>query len=125
MVKDASPSRNSSCDSKGVATSTSRRAINYQAPGLPQPLAGYGGGGDRPLMPYAVLSSIWLSGLGGALGLARKMDKPLPRLDGADIILLGTATFQLSRLITKDTITSVFRAPFTRFKESGAPGETN
>lgn len=90
----------------------------------PAILAGYGGG-DRPLVPYAWLASVWMSGLVGFLTLARALGKPMPRFSAGDIALLSGATFHLSRVITKDSILSFMRAPFTRFKESGAPGETN
>jgi uncharacterized protein DUF1360 len=91
----------------------------------PDIFAGYGGGGDRPLLPYAALASVWLSGLAGYLGLARMLRKPIPSFSAGDLALLAGATFHLSRLITKDAILSFVRAPFTRFKEPGAPGETN
>src|SRR5579859_5985839 len=103
---------------------TSQREVGPTTTDLPQPFRGYASG-DRPLLPYGVLVSVWLSGVGGFLGLARATNRPLPQPTVADIALLGTATFHLSRLITKDSITSVFRAPFTRFKGPGAPGETN
>jgi hypothetical protein len=96
-----------------------------EAVDAPNPFAGYGGGGDRPLLPYAGLASTWLLGLASFLGLARALHKPMPRLTGGDIALLAGATFHLSRLITKDSILSFMRAPFTRFKETGAAGETN
>lgn len=34
-----------------------------------------------------------------------------------DLVLLGVATFKLSRLISKDRVTAFLRAPFTRFQE--------
>ena len=37
--------------------------------------------------------------------------------------MLGIATHKLSRLITKDWVTSPFRAPFTKFKEADGVGE--
>lgn len=91
---------------------------------LPQPFQGYATG-DRPLLPYGMLVSVWTSGVLGFLGLAKAANRPLPRPNAGDIMLIGVATFHLSRLITKDSITSVLRAPFTRFKGPGAPGETN
>lgn len=91
----------------------------------PNVFAGYGGGGDRPLLPYAALASVWMSGLAGYLGLARALHKPIPRFSAGELALLAGATFHLSRLITKDTVLSFARAPFTRFKEPGAPSETN
>jgi hypothetical protein len=68
---------------------------------------------------------MWLAGLAGFVGLSRAMNKPIKQLEGGDIVLLAGATFHVSRLITKDTILSFLRAPFTRYKEPGAPGEVN
>ena len=48
----------------------------------------------------------------------------LPERFGAgDALLLGAATAQLSRLLAKDRVTSVLRAPFTRFKDDTGYGE--
>ena len=91
----------------------------------PNVFAGYGGGGDRPLLPYAGLASVWMAGLAGFIGLTRLLNKPVPRMEAGDILLLGGATFHVSRIITKDSIMSFMRAPFTRFEGTGAPGETN
>jgi hypothetical protein len=38
-------------------------------------------------------------------------------------LLAGVATHKLSRVITKDRVTSPLRAPFTEFEEEGGPGE--
>jgi hypothetical protein len=42
-----------------------------------------------------------------------------------DLTLLSIATHRLSRLITKDSVTAVVRAPFTQFKEPAGDGEVN
>jgi hypothetical protein len=107
-----------------MATTPTRRARVPTTADLPQPFQEYAPG-DRPLLPYGLLVSIWVSGIGGLLGAVRALNRPLPQPNAADIALIGTATFHLSRLITKDSITSVLRAPFTRFEGQGAPGETN
>ena len=41
------------------------------------------------------------------------------------LVLYALATEHLSRVITKDSVTSVLRAPFTRFKEPAGEGEVN
>lgn len=86
---------------------------------------GYGGGDDRPLGSYAVLASVWSLGFASFLGVSKALNRPLPRLSFGEIALLSGATFHVARLISKDSITSFARAPFTRFKEPGAPGESN
>ncbi|MET9958275.1 DUF1360 domain-containing protein [Streptomyces sp. NPDC006326] len=42
-----------------------------------------------------------------------------------EVLLTGTATFRLSRLITKAKVTRPLRAPFTDVEEAGAPAELN
>jgi hypothetical protein len=47
------------------------------------------------------------------------------RPDGRDVALLCVATHKLSRLVTKDTVTAVVRAPFTEFAEPSGEGEVH
>lgn len=42
-----------------------------------------------------------------------------------DLLLLGLANLHLSRLITKDSVSSVVRSPFTRFVAPAGEGEVN
>lgn len=79
----------------------------------------------RPLSGYAKLIAVY--GIGtGALALAlRKRRGQVRQLDLMDLALYGLATEHLSRLITKDSVTSVLRAPFTEFKEPAGEGEVN
>lgn len=66
-------------------------------------------------------------GLGaGGLALAlRKRRDGIGRLDAMDLVLYGLATGYLSRLITKESVTAVLRAPFTEYKEPAGDGEVN
>ncbi len=41
----------------------------------------------------------------------------------ADIVLLGLATHKLTRLMTKDAVTSVWRSPFTSYQGPSGAGE--
>jgi hypothetical protein len=62
--------------------------------------------------------------LTGGLVAAHRSGRELPeRLGARDLLLAGIATHKLSRLITKDKITSAVRAPFTRFQEKAGHGE--
>jgi hypothetical protein len=72
------------------------------------PTAGYSSE-PTPLLGYAVLAAAWNAAFGAGLA--------------ADIALLGVGTHKLSRLLAKDRVTSFLRAPFTRYEESGGPGE--
>jgi hypothetical protein len=62
----------------------------------------------------------------GSLVAARRSGrKPPQRLEPWDVVTVGTATHKLSRLITKDKVTSFMRAPFVRYEESAGKGELN
>ncbi|MEU9192625.1 DUF1360 domain-containing protein [Streptomyces hundungensis] len=58
--------------------------------------------------------------------LHRRRGRPLPAAPGPwDLLLTAAATFRLSRLIGKATITRPLRAPFTEVDGDGAPAELN
>lgn len=79
------------------------------------PLPGYAGS----LVAFAV----------GAAGLAvagRLTGRPLPeRYDLSDIALGGLATHKFTRLVSKGSVTSPIRAPFTEFEEPAGSAELN
>src|SRR5215218_8373282 len=78
----------------------------------------------RPLLGYAVLSSIFGAAMTGALVAAHGTGRSLPEQVGVqDLVMAGIATQKLSRLITKDKVTAFVRAPFTRFQEKPGYGE--
>ena len=80
----------------------------------PRPLAGYAG----IMAGYSLLSGTL------ALGL-RNRKSVLRPLSPMNLVLYGLATEQLSRLITKDSVTAPLRAPFTEFREPAGEGEVN
>ncbi|MBA2623871.1 MAG: DUF1360 domain-containing protein [Chthoniobacterales bacterium] len=78
----------------------------------------------RPLGGYAALVGLFTVAFSGALaGSAAGKDDDAPALNWSDLILLGLATHKLSRIVTKDLVTSPFRAPFVKFKKSAGAGE--
>src|SRR3954451_13287907 len=86
--------------------------------------AGYAPGEQRPLAAYAGLTTAFGLAVGGALAAAGAAGRELPeRLAPSDVVLAGLATQKLSRLISKDKVTSFLRAPFVRFEESAGHGE--
>ncbi len=93
---------------------------------LPDLFAGYSQE-NRPLGAYAGLAGIYNAVFAGALLAAKNRRRPLPeRISPGDIALLGVATHKLSRLLTKDWVTSPLRAPFVEFRgASGLPGEVS
>ncbi|MDF9817011.1 DUF1360 domain-containing protein [Streptomyces sp. SPB162] len=58
--------------------------------------------------------------------LQRRSGRPLPAAPGPwELLLTATATFRLSRLIGKASVTRPLRAPFTEVEGAGAPAELN
>jgi hypothetical protein len=86
---------------------------------------GYAEPAERPpLLSYAVLTVIFNALFAGGLLAAKRRGRALPeRVAAADLVLIGTASHKLSRLISKDKVTSPLRAPFTELEGSGGPGE--
>jgi hypothetical protein len=84
----------------------------------------YAAGETRPLREYALFMGVY-GGAVGALAAAafRRRDSLPERIGAADIALLGVASHRLSRLISRDSITSVVRAPFTRYVAPAGAGE--
>jgi hypothetical protein len=77
-----------------------------------------------PLFSYAALMGIFNALFVGGLVAAARRGRELPvRVGAADLVTIGVASHKLSRLISKDKVTSPLRAPFTEFEESGGPGE--
>ena len=60
---------------------------------------------------------------GGLLALRARGNRLPERPTSGDLLLVGIATHKLSRLIAKDKVTSLLRAPFTRYQESSGQGE--
>ncbi|MFN2617644.1 MAG: DUF1360 domain-containing protein [Thermoleophilaceae bacterium] len=89
------------------------------------PFSGYAEPQERPpLGSYAAFAALFNVGLAGALAAARASGRELPeRIGPGDVVLLGTASHKISRLVSKDKVTSFARAPFTRYQEPGGPGE--
>ena len=88
--------------------------------------AGYGShtDEDRPLRAYAGLIGLFnvLVAVGVVVARSKRAALP-PRIESRDIVLLAFATHKISRLVTKDMVTSVLRAPFTEFEKGIGDGE--
>ena len=77
-----------------------------------------------PLRDYAALVALFNVATVGGLALAERSGRRIPeRVGVGDLVLMGVATHKLSRLITKDRVTSFARAPFTRYEEPAGHGE--
>jgi hypothetical protein len=79
---------------------------------------------DEPLLAeYAALLAFFLAGATALTGVAAEQDR-LPRKFGLlDLALLGIATHKLSRIVAKDRITGILRAPFVKYIRSTGSGE--
>ena len=77
----------------------------------------------RPLGGYAMLVGLFTVAFGSALAASAKDEDELPEIKWSDLVLLGIATHKLSRIVTKDIVTSPFRAPFVEFKKDAGAGE--
>ncbi len=85
----------------------------------------YAGDAERPLGSYGLILGTYASLTATAALVIRRRHLVLPVVGPGDLALGAVATYRLSRLITKDSVTAVGRAPFTRFEEPAGEGEVN
>jgi Protein of unknown function (DUF1360) len=76
-----------------------------------------------PFRTYAGLTALFNAGFAGALYAAKRQRRLPERISPQDLMLIGTASHKLSRLVAKDKVTSFVRAPFTEYQGRGAPAE--
>lgn len=83
------------------------------------------GPGPDVLRGYAALLSGYVA-LGAASAWAiRRRHGTVDPLPPVDVVAYAIATQHLSRMLTKDSVTAVVRAPFARFEEAAGEGEVN
>jgi hypothetical protein len=93
-----------------------------QASPLSQMRQSYGNE-DAPLGGYAALIMVFATLAGAGLCAGRKR---LPeRIAFADLALLTMATQGAARIVTRDKVTSVLRAPLTRYQRPAGGGEVD
>ncbi len=79
---------------------------------------------ERPIGGYTALTGLFAGLCVAFAEWMRRSGRQLPeRVGGADLALITIATHKLSRLITKERVTSALRRPFTRYQRDGGPGE--
>ena len=83
----------------------------------------YAPGSDRPLGGYAALMGLYGAAVTAGTVALRRRGRPLPEVRAFDIALMGVATHKLARRVTKDSVTSPLRAPFTRYEGVAGPAE--
>jgi hypothetical protein len=78
---------------------------------------------EQLLAEYAALLAFYVGSVAALTATAGERDR-LPRRFGVlDLALLGVATHKLSRLVAKDRITSIIRAPFVNYIRSAGAAE--
>ena len=109
------------------------------ASGLAAPAPGYGAdmaesrdqdlnsyGKEAVLPHYGMIVGVYAAAVaayGGAfLASGRRLPRRIPALD---VVVLGTATFKLSRLVSRDKVLSFLRAPFTHYEGDASGPEVN
>ncbi|MFI9152289.1 DUF1360 domain-containing protein [Streptomyces sp. NPDC053367] len=90
-----------------------RRTQQRYSAGHDRPLGGY----TAALAGFAAYTTAWATAV-------RMRGRPLPdRPEPWDVLLTSVATFRLSRLLSKASVTSPLRAPFTRYVGPQGPAE--
>jgi hypothetical protein len=92
---------------------------------IAEPYAGYAPDESRPpLLAYATFAAVFHAAMAGAAVAAKRSGRDLPeRVAPGDVALIGTASYTLSRLISKKKVTAFVRAPFTELEGKGGPAE--
>jgi Protein of unknown function (DUF1360) len=87
--------------------------------------SGYSAGADRPLAGYLTTMGAYSAVLGALAGAVRISGREIPAdgLSPYDVLLTAAATHKISRLITKDPVTSPLRAPFASYDGTSGPAE--
>jgi hypothetical protein len=78
---------------------------------------------EQLLTEYATLLGFYLASVAVLTGFAVEQNRVPKKFSLLDLTLLGIATHKLSRIVAKDRITGVFRAPFVNYIRSSAAGE--
>ena len=89
-----------------------------------RPFAGYGKE-DAPLGSYALLMGVYGSALAGFLAWRGGSRGLSPQWEVRDLVTYALATHKLTRIIGRDFVTTLVRAPFVRFEHKDRAGEVS
>ena len=78
---------------------------------------------EQLLGEYATLLGFYLVSVAVLTGIGVGQDRLPKKFSVLDLALLGIATHKLSRIIAKDRITGILRAPFVSYVRSAGAGE--
>src|SRR5438874_10796595 len=79
--------------------------------------------GEQLLAEYAALLGFYIASVAVLTGAAIEQKRLPKRFSLLDLALLGIAAHKLSRIIAKDRITGILRAPFVSYIRSAGAGE--
>src|SRR6185437_6010639 len=92
----------------------------------PHPFEGHSPEQPRALRGYGALLAGFVGLAAAFAGWFRASDRELPdRMSAGDLALLTVAGHKMARMIARDRVTSVVRAPFTAFQGDAGPGEVD
>jgi hypothetical protein len=78
---------------------------------------------ELPIEGYATMLAVFLGAFATFAGFARLRRRLPKRVSPADIVLLGVATHELSRVLTRARVTIPLRVPFTHYEGSDGAGQ--
>ena len=78
---------------------------------------------EQLLAEYAAMLAFYIASVAVLIGVASQQSRVPKRFGLFDFALLGVATHKLSRLVAKDRITGILRAPFVSYIRSTGAGE--
>jgi hypothetical protein len=78
---------------------------------------------EQLLAEYATMLGFYMATVAVLTGMAMEQGRLPKRFSLLDLALLGIATHKLSRIVAKDRITSILRAPFVNYIRSAGAGE--
>ena len=78
---------------------------------------------EQLLTEYATLLGFYLASVTVLTGIAAEQHRLARKFSVLDLALLGIATHKLSRIVAKDRITGILRAPFVNYIRSTGAGE--
>jgi hypothetical protein len=78
---------------------------------------------EQLLAEYAGMLAFYLTSVAVLTGVAIEQKRLPKKFSLLDLALLGVATHKLSRIVAKDRITGVLRAPFVNYIRSAGAGE--
>jgi hypothetical protein len=78
---------------------------------------------EQLLAEFASLLAFYMTSVAVLTGMAVEKNRLPRRFSLLDLALLGIATHKLSRIIAKDRITGILRAPFVSYVRSAGAGE--